>query len=260
MANLDFSFNGVSASSKYFETGRYFNDLLARQEESIIDIPKVSGRTQLMKKFGRREIEIRGVLYANSSSQLLTRIKDFKTFLYHDSDKRLIFNDNSSVYYNAQFLEKIELQKKGNFVPLRLLFTCNDPFGYAVTEDSDLKAGVTTNGYTWNIINNGQDYAYCIVTITFNQAQEHIYVSNNTITDCRLDITNSFSASDVLVINSKTMRINKNSSYSPTGLGDGGENGAEFPIVKVGTNEFEIGTDDATLNVDVKVTFNKTYL
>lgn len=257
---LDASFGAVNFSDKYFEVARYFDDLVPRQRATKINIPKVPGYIQLFKKFLPREILIRGILYATSASQLLTRIENFREFLYSSDPKQLIFNDKSTKYYLVEFQEKVELAKRREFVPLDLKFIANDPFGYATVANEVNKTSITTKGYIWDVINLGQYYAYPIITITFNQNQTHIYIQNNDIVDNRFDISKSFVNGNVLVINSKLMTITLDAVHSPAGFGDGGNSKAEFILLRVGNNEFEVSTDDATLDVDIKVNFNKTYL
>lgn len=267
MSNKDFSFNALNASAYYFETGSYFDDLLPSQRQYIIEVPKIPGFTQLSKGFESREIPVTGVLYASNEATLLTRIESLRGFLYYEVDKQLIFNDKTDRFYLAQHLEKIKMEKRGGgiFAPLQLIFTCNDPFGYAVTPDTITKTNVVTDGYQFTVTNNGQTYAWPIITITFHQPQTHIYMLNNNINDCRFDISKAFNTNDVLLIDSKTERITLNNVYSPAGFGDGGSALAEFIILRggiatLGDNLLEIGTDDATMNVSINVWFRKTYL
>jgi len=258
--SLDASLNGINFSTKYFEIGRYFDDLLPSQKRALIDIPGVPGYTQIKKKFLPREITIKGVLRATSSSQLITRIEDFVEFLYSDNDVQLIFNDKSDRYYWVQFVEKVELQKRGVFVPMSLKFIANDPFGYAVTADDNNENNITTKDHTWTISNGGQYYAYPVITITFNQDQTHIYIENKSISGNRFDISKAFSNGDSLEIDSKNMTIKLNGSNSPAGFGDGGTGSADFILLKKDDNTLQIGTDDASIDVDVNVNFRKVYL
>lgn len=260
MADLDFSFKSIDASDLDFVTTRIINPPLARQIETIISIPKMVGYTQLSKKFANREIKVEGLLKCTSPADLITAIEAFSDFLFNEGDEQLIFNNQLTRYYNAQHIKTIELLREEYYAMLLLIFTCNDPLAYAVTGDEVDKTGITTKGYTWNVGNLGQYYAYPTITITFNQSQTHIYIQNNDIVDNRFDISKSFVNGNVLVINSKLMTITLDAVHSPAGFGDGGNSKAEFILLKVGDNEFEVSTDDATLDVDVKVNFNKSYL
>ena len=261
MTDLDFSYNTVNASTIYFEIGRYFDDLLPNQRETIIDVPKVQGYTQLLKKFEPREIQTIGVLYANDNAQLNTRIEGFADYLYKDSDKPLIFNDKPHKFYYAQFLEKVRTEKRGGGIlaAYQLNMRANDPLGYAVTPDISTQLN-KTKGYYWDITNTGQYYSWPTITITLNQNQSHIYVANNTLTEARIDISKAFTAGQVLKIDTKLIRVLLNNIYSPAGLGDGGLGLYAMPILKTGVNEFEIGTDNATLNASIVVNYRKTYL
>ncbi|GAG44624.1 unnamed protein product, partial [marine sediment metagenome] len=92
------------------------------------------------------------------------------------------------------------------------------------------------------------------------QNQSHIYIANNNVSGNRFDISKSFVNTDELVIISKTLNVGLNGSISPAGIGDGGNEDAEFPILGIGGNEMEVGTDDGTLDVDVQVWYRKEYL
>lgn len=260
MADLDFSFKSIDAVDLDFVTTRIINPPLARQIETIISIPKMVGYTQLSKKFANREIKVEGLLKGTSSVDLIANIEAFSDFLFNEGDEKLIFNNQLTRYYNAQHIKTIELLREEYYAMLLLIFTCNDPLAYAVTGDEVDKTGITTKGYTWNVSNLGQYYAYPTITITFNQSQTHIYIQNNDIVGNRFDISKSFSNGNILVVNSKTMVITLGGVHSPAGFGDGGDGEAGLILLRVGNNEFEVGTDDGTLNVDVKVNFNKTYL
>ena len=214
-----------------------------------------------MKKFLPRKPLILGVLKADTKLQLMTRIDAFTEFLYHDYAVQLIYNDKSDRYYLVEYLNKNQdLKKKGQFVPLRLPFIANDPFGHAVTADDNDEIGITTDGYTWTETNGGQTFAYPVITVTFNQNQEHIYISNNSITGCRFDISKSVVNTDVIVIDSETLNITLNGLYSPGGFGNGGTGKMEYILLEKGANTLEIGTDDATLDVDINVNYRKIYL
>jgi len=260
MTDLDASFYAVNFSDVHFEIGRYFDDLIPRQKVTKLDISGVHGYTQLKKKFLPRDIIILGLLQANTKAQLITRIDSFKPFLYHSDPVQLIFNDKSDRYYLAEFQDKQELQKRGQFVPMKLKFTADDPFGYAVTADDDTQSGIVVKDTTWEITNSGHIEAWPVITITMNQDQEHLYIQNNSLSGNRFDITKSMANGKVLEIDSKDMTINYDGSYSPAGFGDGGEGSAKFILLNTGINELQVGTDDADIDIDVNVNFRKVYL
>lgn len=256
----DFTFKGISALTLGFTTFKKYIPDLPEVEETNISIPGIDGISQLKKKFGNRIIPVGGILEGISYADLITKIEAFKEFLYSDEDEELIFNDQLDRYYNAQKLENEEVNRKATSCDRLLKFKCNDPFDYAIEQDDINEIGIVDDGHQWNIPNGGQYYAYPILTITFNQAQTHIYVSNTSIEECRFDISKAFEINDVLEINSKDMTIKLNADDSPAGFGDGGEGALEYIILRKDNNWLEIGTDDGNIDVDVNVTFRKVYL
>jgi len=255
----DFSYDNSNASSVNFELARYFDQLFPKQDSLSISVPMMPGELELLSKFLPREIPASGVLYKGSGT-LQAAIDNFSSFLCKDTAKELIFNDKTDRFYLAKHIDTVELQRRGAFVPLQLKFICKNPLGYAVTPTTVTKSGVVTDNYTWTIVNAGQYYAWPVITITFHQAQSHIYIKNTSITNCRFDVSKSFLNNDVLVVDSWYMTINLNGSYSPAGFGDGGDSYAGMILIQKGNNTFQVGTDDASINVDVSVTYRKTYL
>jgi|GEM_PF-4760149 len=259
--SLDFTFNSISALTYNFHTTRIINPPLATQKETIIDIPKTLGLTQLEKKFTKRDITIEGYLEGTSVSDLITVIEAFPAFLYSEEDAQLIFNNQTDRYFLAQHIKPTVLLRQQTRSLMRLFFTClTDPLGIAVTADDDNETGITSLDHTWEITNNGQYPVYPVITITFNQAQTHIYLKNNSLTDNRFDIEKSFANTNTLELDSRAMTIKFNGSDSPAGFGDGGDGEADFILLNTGVNELQIGSDDATIDVDVNVNFRKFYL
>ena len=203
MVDLDASLGAVDFSTVNFELARYFISPMPKQKSVKVDIAGLPGYKQLSKKFLSRQITMLGILYADTKAQLITEIEDFSDFLYDDDPIQLIFNDKTDRYFLVEYQDQFELQKRGQFVPLKLKFICNDPFAYAVTADTDTQTGIVVDNTTFVIANSGHYYAYPTYTITFNQAQEHIYLQNNGISGNRFDISKSFSSADVLEIDCK---------------------------------------------------------
>ena len=256
----DFSFDGVNASTKGFSTFKVYIPDLPNIKEAIIDIPQKPGLTQIGKEFKARIIKIEGILEGSSFADLLVKIDDFKLFVFSETDKQLIFNTQTDRYYLAQKIKNEEINREATSCDRFLRFKCNDPFGYAIAADDDIEEGIVVKDTVWDITNNGQYYAYPIITITFNQVQSHIYLENNSISGNRFDISKGFVATDELEIDSKDMIIRLNDAHSPAGFGDGGTGSIDFIILKRGVNQLQIGTDDGSIDVDVNVNFRKVYL
>jgi len=259
--SLSFTYNEVSSAT--------YIDLIRNVKKSLtpasiikeISIPRKDGIHFFDRTFDKRIIRIETLVKGTSISNLLDKIDNLNEFLYKSEPKKLIFSDENDKYFNALFANKTQvINRRIWHANIDLEFHCFDPFAYAVSGSEVNKTDITTKGYTWNVSNTGQYYAYPIITITFNQNQTHIYIQNNSVTGSRFDISKSFSNGNILVVNNKTMGVTLDGVYSPAGFGDGGDSKAEFILLRVGNNQFEVSTTDATLNVDIKTNFNKTYL
>ena len=86
-----------------------------------------------------------------------------------------------------------------------------------------------------------------------------IGLQNDGIDDNRFDISKTFEIADELEIDCKNGTIKLNSVDSPIGLGDGGSELAEWVLLAKGNNSITVGTDDATIDIDINITFNKVY-
>jgi predicted phage tail component-like protein len=258
--SLDTSWGGTNLSTKNFTTYRVIKPLIPPQEQFGFDIPDKSGFTQVFKRFGANSLIVRGTISGSTPANLKTNIATLSSFLYSDGDTEIIFSDDTGKYWNAQYLDTVEVIREETQALLDLIFTCNDPFAYDTTADTDTEAGITTNDTTYTVANSGHYYAYPVVTITFNQAMEHIYVQNNDVSGNRFDVSKPFASNDKLEVDCKNGTIKLNSTTSPAGFGDGGDGSAEWLVLAKGNNQLQVGSDDATIDCDVDLSWRKVYL
>ncbi len=256
--SVTFTYNLVSSTTMGLTVIDVKKPIIPPQKEILADVPKYNGLVQFSKKFTSNNIVVKSLLTGTSYADLITKLKALSAYLYSDEDEQLIFDDESDRYYLAQHIDTVIGKRTYRYCYLDLVFTCNDPFAYATSGDTDTQSHAS-KGFTYNITNSGQYYAYGTVTITFHQSQTHIYVENKTVIGSRFDISKAFVNNDVLVVNAKTMSITLNGTYSPAGFGDGGTSSAEFILLATGINMFEVGTDDGTLDATIVTTFSKTY-
>lgn len=239
--------------------------LQPKQKVTTIDIENNSGLIVSNKKFVSHELTLYGFMETTNYAALKTAIQTLSAFLYSDTEEELIISDENDRYWLCQYVDYEIIGERDNYTLINLTFTCYDPFAYAITADTcqpdNSPAGVvTTNDDTFIVANSGHTYAYPVITITFNQAQTHIYIQNNSITDNRINISNAFELNDELEIDCKNRTVKLNSAADYTGLGDGGDGKAAWIELITGNNEIQVGTDDADINIDIDITFNKTYL
>jgi predicted phage tail component-like protein len=260
MTDLDFSYGGTNLSTYGFETKRIVKPLQPIIGQELIDIPKLDGLIESSQKFRQYPLVVKGVLVGTSPSNLITKTENLTGFLYSDNPREIIFNNQTDRYWLGKHLASPEIYRDHSFSILDLIFTCNDPFAYDNTATTDTQTSFNVNNDTYVVANAGHYYAYPVITITFNQPQTHIYIKNNSISGNRIDITNAFDTSDELEIDCKNGTVKLNSTADYTGVGSGGESLAEWIMLNTGNNAIQAGTDDATIDVDIEMEFNKPYL
>lgn len=256
---FDASFGGTNLSTKDFYIYDIQKPHIPKQQVNTINIPKKNGLYVASKKFTGNELILKGYMDCDSYDDLTTKIENLAAFLHGDSDKKLISSKQTDRYWNVQYLDYEVIEQKDDYAFVNLTFTCHDPFAYDTTATTSDET-ITTSGTTYVVANAGHTYAFPEITFTFNQSQSHVYFANNAITDNRFNISKSYAASDVLVVDCKNGTIKLNGVSSPAGFGDGGDGLAEWIMLAVGNNELEVGSDDATINVDVDISFEKVYL
>ncbi len=262
LTGMDFSLDGINASTKNFETHNIYIPPLPEIEEAKISIPKIQGEIETNEKFLRKPIRIKGTLRGTSYSNLLSNIATFSAYLRGSLPKEFIRYGLTDRYYLVKCKSIPEPEIYENFALYDFMLNCTDPFAYDTTATTDSQT-ITSSGTTYVVANAGHTYAFPVITITLNADQQHVYVANNSIVDDttnRFDISKAFSTGDVLVVDCKHGTIKLNGVSSPAGFGDGGSELAEWIMLAVGNNELEVGTTDESINVDVDISFEKVYL
>lgn len=262
LTGMDFSLDGINASTKNFETHNIYIPPLPEIEEAKISIPKIQGEIETNEKFLRKPIRIKGTLRGTSYSNLLSNIATFSAYLRGSLPKEFIRYGLTDRYYLIKCKSIPVPEIDVNFATYEFTLNCADPFSYAITPTT-ANQSVTSSGTIFIVANGGHTYAFPVITITFNADQQHIYIANNTIVDevaNRFDISKAFSSGDELEVDCKNGTIKLNGANSPAGFGDGGDEMAEFIMLATGNNELEVGSEDESINVDVDLSFEKVYL
>jgi predicted phage tail component-like protein len=258
----DVSIDGTNLSTYDFLVASVVKPLSPKQKQELAKTQSPRA-IQLSKNFDTGyTLKLKGVLDGSSPSGLVTKIENLAGFLYSDTDRVIIPSDQSDRYWNGQYLDDVEVEREEDHALLELSFTCNDPLAYAVTPDTDSQT-ITVLNSTFNLTNSGHYYAYPTITVTFNQDQSHFYIENQTIEDCRFDFSESFVSGDILIINSKTGVITLNGTAFYSGFGSGGDGAFQFIKLAFGAsaaNLICVGSDDATIDIDVDSSWEKTYL
>ena len=261
---FDAEFGGTDLSDKLFYCYDIKKPLSPQQRQSIIDIPKRPGLIQASKKFTTNTLILYGFIECTNYDDLTSKVEELAAFLYSDTDKELITSKQLDRYWNVQYLDSPVIEQRDNYALVNLEFTCNDPFAYDITADNEPDTSPPTNQITIKddtriIANSGHYYARPVITITFTNAQSHIYIQNNTVVGNRFDIAKAFGEGSILEIDSKDETIKLNGALNPIGLGDGGQGKAEFIVLAKGDNDLTVGTDDPDINISINLNWRKVY-
>ena len=260
---FDAEFDGTDLSTKSFYCYDIKKPLSPQQRQSIIDIPKRPGLIPATKKFTTNTLILYGFIECTNYDDLTSKVEELAAFLYSDVDKELITSKQLDRYWNVQYLDSPIIEQRDNYALVNLEFNCNDPFAYDITPDSEPDTSpdswIDVKDETFIIANSGHYYARPVITITFNQAQTHIYVQNNNVVGNRFDIAKAFGIGSILEIDSENETIKLNGALNPIGLGDGGQGKAEFIILASGNNEIQVGTGDEDIDISINLNWRKVY-
>lgn len=135
------------------------------------------------------------------------------------------------------------------FCKAKIVFTCLEPFFYAASKQSYTFPGKVAT-FTEEVTNNGSAESLPIFYHIFG-ATTAVTAVAITAFGKTMTVTNSFSANDILIIDSENKKVTKNGTeidYS-----------GSFPIFPTGSNPFTV-TYTGTVAVDVTLLQNKNYL
>ena len=206
---FDASIDGTNLSSKDFYCYDVQKPLLPRQKKTSVDIPGRPGLIHVDKKFISDELILKGFVECDNYSDLKTKLKALSLFLFSEEDTPIILSNENDRYWNAQYNDYKIIGERDNYSLVDLIFDCDDPFAYNLTPDDEDNT-ITTNHDLITITNNGDTYAFPVITLTFNQDQTNIYIENNNIPDNRIDITRDMTTIDTLEIDCKNRTVKFN--------------------------------------------------
>jgi len=261
---FDASFDGTDLSTYDFYCYDIKKPLMPRQSQSTFNWVGKPGSILLTKKFTENQLTLKGYIEATDYDDLIDKLDALSAALYSDTDVQLILSKKNDRYWLVQYMDYVIIDERDNYALVDLEFSCNIPLAFDTTADTEPDDSpsinpITVNGTTFIATNGGHYYAWPVVTITFNQAQTHIYYQNNNIPGNRFDVTRTFASGDVLEIDSWNGTVKLNGSADYTGFGSGGNSKAEWVMLATGANELQVGTDDDSIDIDVETAFSKIY-
>ena len=248
----DLVFNGYGLQNTSIILEISDHDDLGKIDFNTFDFPRNNGGGVISKYYRGRSLHFKGVAKASSASALNDLIDAIKYNLsktdgYLDIkvnwEIRRVKATNTQLQFGRQHYHV-------TFVPVAITFQILEPFFYTITEQSASylsKVGDFSEEFT-NLWTAPSDP---ILYFIFSAGASVTAITITNYDGTQLTITNTFSVSDVLIIDSKNKLVTKNGTdIDYTGV---------FPIFRVGSNPFSVDFT-GTVAVDLSVISAKNYL
>lgn len=146
-----FTYDGVSSVD-------YIDVVIRRQRlltppsiERSISVPEREGAYFFDRSFDIVPIIINTLIKGTSESNLIDKLRNLSKFLHKDEPKKLIFSDENDKYFNALFVNKMQvIDRKVWHARVDLEFHCFDPFAYTIYQNLNANPSieVDTSGYS----------------------------------------------------------------------------------------------------------------
>lgn len=198
---------------------RYAKHEAAPERQFIeFNVPRSDGMN-LQDVFNRRKmIQIKGNLKKDTNAELLDAMDEMKKFM-RGINKILKITEGSLIrryvatLQNPQNLFIRRDHYHITWVPFEMTFKCLTPFGLSENRKIYTNLSITSSPFTKELVHDGSaDGARLQTIIQFNAADTVSKVSwENTTNDDKIEITRTFNAGDILIIDGETGLVTVNS-------------------------------------------------
>lgn len=248
-------FNGLDINNVVEITERALHDSAPSRNISIYKIARRDGEKLVSAYFARKEISLTGFIQSTTKEGLEVLIDNLKSKF---QVKQGILDIEYAVWnvvrrYLATFSELV-IERDPDHIdwcPFSVKFLVPSGKGKNINQTAVIFSGITTSPYA-NVFNNlGSAEATPQVKITVNTqtALSVITLSDGINT---LTLTQTFNNGDVIIIDFDTWIITKNAvPIDYTG---------SFPTWEPGNNNFTLTTTATARNLDLEISYYKTYL
>lgn len=224
----------------------------------LSDVHRGDGRNLQRSFYKKKVITLTGTLTASSNSELLTQIDLTKKLLREENAELKIIEGSLTRVYTATCtnLQTIFAQRdyfNVDWVPYHIEFTCWTPFGRDLSRTTRDDFSQTSSTINIELTNQGTITGRLVAFINFDAENtvSKINWKNNTNSDA-IEITTSFSASDVLKIDGENQEVTLNGTNVDF---DGFP-----PTMDVGANSFTLTVTSTSHTVSVSNKFYNYYL
>ena len=216
----------------------------------IQEIPKSDGSIELGALWGKRTINIRGIVYGDSRNEVISALDQMKLGMIGRQQPLIIntfSNTNRRYFATCRSIDIVEEGGK-NFRHLEwdAVFECADPFAYSATTLTQGPTQVKLNGQQITVTNTGGLESYPIIRISTKSSSRITPILLSTLTNERIIPEKGMVTDDVLVIDSSSNSVYMNGvDIGYTGL---------FPILYAGDNTFQFDAYRGPTSANIYVT------
>lgn len=202
-----------------------------------------------------KRLVVEWTLHASSASELEDAVDSLKYAMLQNW-KILTYTKPNWVILNATAsCTNLDVKRSKyhiTYVPVSIEFTILDPFLYDTEVNETSNAGNTSSPFTGTVSVLGCNYeVYPIVYLTYNSATSCTSLSF-TMNWSTITVTDTFSAWDIIIIDSKEKDVTINSVSWQDYTG-------EFPILPLWDTSYSV-TSDGTFNLDLIIQWYNTYV
>lgn len=228
-------------------------ETIDNRELKLYNLARKRGGNILLTDYGAKKFSIKGSITGTDRADLESKINDFKELISRQS-KNLDYDYAGATQRLIATSVKCEINRKGfhnTKAPFEVDFIAPDGVAYDTGVTTISLTGITdlTQASTIDVDGNVDPEMKLTIEINSLTAITAIeFLANGS----KISITDTFSASDIIVINGRTMKVTVNGiEVEYTGI---------FPEFTIGTNSYEINSTGTAINYDADFEYTKTYI
>jgi predicted phage tail component-like protein len=268
MAKRNITFNGfdLQTSNYYVTEAQQFES--SNKKLNIQSFTQANGGALTSTQFDPKQIIISGYIYGDSQSDLESKIDNLKQNLISQEvkEKDLIIDYRGGIRRFVCTCSNLDFNRRNwtiDYIEWQATFVAsNPPFGQAtasttINDSAVYSATATTSlSYTGSINHSGTIRPFQTITMDFNSASSvskiNFKLTNSLNDSYDLEITESFSTGDQLIINVENGQVTLN--------GDTAEWSGGMPQFTLEGNAYTIEVKGVSYNIDIKFSYYPLWL
>ena len=249
------TYNSFNLQSSTIITEKILHTSAPKNDFNSQNKARRDGSYLLSNYWSSKAISAQGTIIGSSVSNLDTLIDELKQNLAGENLNLDIGYAGGTRRYRATASDIVIDREhfNGSWCPFIIEFQCVDAFGRDTSETTVTQDNNTTSPFVKLFTMTGSFPAYPEITLTLQDGNNVTALKiENTVTDDSITITQSFSDSDVLIIDCDAMVVTLNGSEIDfTGV---------FPSFIIGINNVQVTVTGSPFDIDMDIVYTALYL